>query len=171
MATGEFERKVTLLCGGTEFAEATSRLHITRADCISAIADGGVAIGQLFRHLNILPDFELLAAGTLEAGAPLPPEAALSAATDGDADGGGGGGGAGDGDDDADVARFWRRYVLSGGADSRVHVWSVRSGSKVTTWQSRHAGVPSSVRWAPGSMMAASACTEGGCALWIPQIE
>ena len=63
------------------------------------------------------------------------------------------------------------RYVLSGGADSRVHVWSVRSGSKVTTWQSRHAGVPSSVRWAPGSMMAASACTEGGCALWIPQID
>ena len=63
------------------------------------------------------------------------------------------------------------QYVLSGGADSRVHVWSVRSGSKVTTWQSRHAGVPSSVRWAPGSMMAASACTEGGCALWIPQID
>lgn len=63
VATGEFERKVTLLCGGTEFAEATSRLHITRADCISAIADGGVAIGQLFRHLNILPTFELTAAG------------------------------------------------------------------------------------------------------------
>jgi len=63
VATGEFERKVALLCGGTEFAEATSRLHITRADCISAIADGGVAIGQLFRHLNILPTFELTAAG------------------------------------------------------------------------------------------------------------
>ena len=63
------------------------------------------------------------------------------------------------------------QYVLSGGADSRVHVWSVRSGRKVTTWQSRHAGIPSVVRWAPGSMMAASACTEGGCALWIPQID
>jgi len=63
------------------------------------------------------------------------------------------------------------RYVLSGGADSRVHVWNVRNGSKVTTWQARHAGIPSSVRWAPGMMMAASACTEGGCALWIPQLD
>ena len=63
------------------------------------------------------------------------------------------------------------RYVLSGGADSRVHVWNVRNGCKVTTWQARHAGIPSSVRWAPGMMMAASACTEGGCALWIPQLD
>jgi len=63
------------------------------------------------------------------------------------------------------------QYVLSGGADSRVHVWSVRTGGKVTSWGSRHAGIPSSVRWAPGMMMAASACTEGGCALWIPQLD
>lgn len=61
------------------------------------------------------------------------------------------------------------QYVLSGGADSRVHVWSVRTGAKVATWGARHAGIPSSVRWAPGMMLAASACTEGGCALWIPR--
>jgi len=88
--------------------------------------------------------------------------------------GGSGGKRGGGGLEALDLEACWTpdgRYVLSGGADSRVHVWSVRSGSKVTTWQSRHAGVPSSVRWAPGSMMAASACTEGGCALWIPQIE
>jgi|TARA_B100000405_G_scaffold298949_1_gene256566 COMPASS component SWD2 len=61
------------------------------------------------------------------------------------------------------------KCLLSGGADSRVHVWSAVNGSKVATWGSRHAGIPSSVRWAPGMMLAASACTEGGCALWIPK--
>ncbi|EEH60425.1 COMPASS/Set1C complex protein [Micromonas pusilla CCMP1545] len=61
------------------------------------------------------------------------------------------------------------QYVLSGGADSRVHVWSAKTGGKVAVWGSRHAGIPSSIRWAPGMMLAASACTEGGCALWIPQ--
>ena len=116
LSHGLYAREVTLSVFGTRFAVATSSVRLERADCIAAVEERGVGIGQLFRHLNILPDFELLAAGTLEAGAPLPPEAALSAATDGDADGGGGGagGGAGDGDDDADVARFWRRYVLSG---------------------------------------------------------
>ena len=44
-----------------------------------------------------------------------------------------------------------------------------RRGGKVAVWGSRHAGIPSSIRWAPGMMLAASACTEGGCALWIPQ--
>lgn len=61
------------------------------------------------------------------------------------------------------------KCLLSGGADSRVHVWSAVNGSKVATWGARHAGIPSSVRWAPGMMLAASACTEGGCALWIPK--
>jgi len=61
------------------------------------------------------------------------------------------------------------QYVLSGGADSRVHVWSVKTGGKVAVWGARHAGIPSSVRFAPGMMLAASGCTEGGCALWIPQ--
>ena len=60
------------------------------------------------------------------------------------------------------------KCLLSGGADSRVHVWSAVNGAKVATWGARHAGIPSSVRWAPGMMLAASACTEGGCALWIP---
>ena len=116
LSHGLYAREVTLSVFGTRFAVATSSVRLERADCIAAVEERGVGIGQLFRHLNILPDFELLAAGTLEAGAPLPPEAALSAATDGDAGGGGGAaaGGAGDGDDDADVARFWRRYVLSG---------------------------------------------------------
>lgn len=60
---GRFEREVVLLCFGEVFATATSTVEIRRADCIEAITTGGVAIGQLFRHLNILPTFELLKAG------------------------------------------------------------------------------------------------------------
>lgn len=60
---GRFEREVVLICFGEAFATATSTVDISRADCIEAITTGGVAIGQLFRHLNILPTFELLGAG------------------------------------------------------------------------------------------------------------
>ena len=78
------------------------------------------------------------------------------------------------GDEQDEPPECWTpdgQYVLSGGADSRVHVWSVRTGGKVTSWGSRHAGIPSSVRWAPGMMMAASACTEGGMRALIPQLD
>jgi len=60
---GRFEREVVLVCFDVDFAVATSTVEISRADCLEAITTGGVAIGQLFRHLNILPTFELLAAG------------------------------------------------------------------------------------------------------------
>jgi len=63
VAEGRFEREVVLVCFGVEFAVATSTVEISRADCLEAITTGGVAIGQLFRHLNILPVFELLGAG------------------------------------------------------------------------------------------------------------
>lgn len=63
VADGRFERQAALVCFDVDFAVATSKLIITRADCVEAITTGGVAIGQLFRHLNILPSFDLVAAG------------------------------------------------------------------------------------------------------------
>ena len=87
-------------------------MRLERADCIAAVEERGVGIGQLFRHLNILPILSCLPRARSRR-ARRAAEAALAAA-DGDADAGGAAaGGAGDGDDDADVAR-WRRYVLSG---------------------------------------------------------
>ena len=59
-------------------------------------------------------------------------------------------------------------YVVSGGADSRVHVWSCSTGYQTGHWRSRHAGLPTCVKWAPSMMLVASGCTEGGTALWVP---
>jgi hypothetical protein len=109
VAPGRYERQVDLSVFGKTFARCTSTVHLQRQDCVHAIEHDGVAIGQLFRHLNILPAFTLQAAGTTKpankvdedkddlARAAAPPAAAAA--------------------DDAFAAiecRFWRDYVLSG---------------------------------------------------------
>ena len=60
-------------------------------------------------------------------------------------------------------------FVVSGGADSRIHVWSANTGFAVSQWRARHAGLPTCVKWAPNMMLVASGCTEGGTALWCSE--
>jgi len=67
-APGKYDRQVSLSVFGQEFAVATSTLEITRDDLIQAVERDGVAIGQLFRHFNILPECEIHAVGTEEDG-------------------------------------------------------------------------------------------------------
>ena len=104
---GLYEREVELVVLETVFARCTSTVRLTRSDCISAIEDEGVAIGQLFRHLNILPGFELKAAGVIDgavSGGVVGGDGSMEAAPATDAV-------------DAFAAverRFWRDYVLSG---------------------------------------------------------
>ena len=125
VAPGRYERQVDLFVFGTAFARATSTVHLEREDCVRAIEEEGMAIGQLFRRFNILPRSELEAAGFVpDAGAhantAAPACAPLASAEPigvGD-----------DGASDATLAfsdgqrRFWRRYRLSGvGIECRIH--------------------------------------------------
>ena len=56
---GVYEREVALLAQGQQFGVATSTVTLSREDCIDAVDRHGVAIGQMFRHLNIMPRFTL----------------------------------------------------------------------------------------------------------------
>jgi hypothetical protein len=56
---GVYEREVALLAQGQQFGVATSTVTLSRDDCIDAVDRRGVAIGQMFRHLNIMPRFTL----------------------------------------------------------------------------------------------------------------
>ncbi len=62
------------------------------------------------------------------------------------------------------------RCVLCGGADGNIHVWSTTTGAQITSWRG-HAGMPAVLRWSPRRALAASGCTQGGLALWIPAPE
>ena len=85
---GLIEREVELIVFGTIFGVATSTVQLSRADLISAMEEQGLAIGQLFRHLNVMPNFDLRDAGHLDPGALADGEPA--------------------------VERFYREYELSG---------------------------------------------------------
>lgn len=95
VADGRFSREVSISVFGVVFATARSTISVDCADYITAIVEKGLGIGQLFRHLCILPTFELAAAGRI----------ACSAASD-------------DGLErllaDASGGCFWRDYVLHG---------------------------------------------------------
>jgi len=64
---GKCNRQVTMSVGGFEFAVCTSYCEVTRADLIDAVENKGIAIGQLFRHFEMMPVYALLAAGLDEA--------------------------------------------------------------------------------------------------------
>eukprot|EP00966_Prymnesium_polylepis_P052837 1223649-Prymnesium_polylepis.1 len=64
VAEGEYLREVEISVHGIIFCVARSLVKITRPEVIAAI-EGGVAIGQLFRHLSILPSFSLHTAAFL----------------------------------------------------------------------------------------------------------
>ena len=61
----DFEREVELHVFGRVFAIAKSKVRLTRSELIRAVGERGVAIGQLFRQLNVMPTFELRDAGFL----------------------------------------------------------------------------------------------------------
>jgi len=69
VAKGLVEREVELSVHGIVFAVATSTVRLSREDLIEAVEQRGLAIGQLFRHLNVMPTFELHAAEHLAPGA------------------------------------------------------------------------------------------------------
>jgi hypothetical protein len=58
-----FDRKVRLLVGGTVFGTAESDVQLHTRAAEEAVSSGTIGIGQLFRHLDILPQFTLLDAG------------------------------------------------------------------------------------------------------------
>jgi hypothetical protein len=66
--TNVFDREVLLLCGTKEFCRATSEIQILREDHLRLVVENRVGLGQLFRYLHVLPDFELLNMGRLESG-------------------------------------------------------------------------------------------------------
>jgi hypothetical protein len=60
VATGKYNREVSITCAGQEFCVATSKITIRDADMIQAVESKKVGIGQLFRKYDLLPQFTLL---------------------------------------------------------------------------------------------------------------
>ena len=67
-ADSEYEREVELSVLGLPFATARSTVILTTERLIDAVDRHGVALGQLFRHFELLPTFELLSARRLPDG-------------------------------------------------------------------------------------------------------
>ncbi|KAI8611003.1 hypothetical protein BC830DRAFT_1069248 [Chytriomyces sp. MP71] len=59
----EFDREVQLVCGDSILCTATSTITLGNAEYVKLVVEDGIGIGQLFRHLSILPDFELINVG------------------------------------------------------------------------------------------------------------
>jgi chorismate-pyruvate lyase len=85
-----WDRRVRLLVHGRVFCTATSVIAVHDPLCAQWVASGEVGLGQLFRHLSVLPVFALQGAGR-QATPGLPSDAARTT----------GGGG------------FWRDYTLT----------------------------------------------------------
>ena len=60
---GVWERRVHLQVYGRTFCVADSTVQVHSDYCQELVESGQVGLGQLFRHLNILPEFALQAAG------------------------------------------------------------------------------------------------------------
>jgi len=61
------------------------------------------------------------------------------------------------------------QFVLSGGGDGAVRVWSCKTGAEVAAFKG-HKGVPVACKWAPRRMLLATGCSAGGLGLWIPTL-
>lgn len=55
-------RTVDLLCSGCEFCTAVSIVKLSEQRLVEAVESGRIGLGQLFRHFDLLPSFELLSA-------------------------------------------------------------------------------------------------------------
>lgn len=105
VAHGQYHRQVDIKVFDTVICRATTKVNIDRDDLIKALEDG-VALGQLFREFDLLPTFELRAAGRVapREGGPTDPTAA-------NAD-----------EFDALPSRFWRDYTLAAdGFECLIH--------------------------------------------------
>ncbi len=63
-----WDRRVQLQVYGQTFCVADSQVQVHSAHCQQLVESGQVGLGQLFRHLNMLPDFALQKAGPTEEG-------------------------------------------------------------------------------------------------------
>ncbi|KAI9332840.1 hypothetical protein BDR26DRAFT_869023, partial [Obelidium mucronatum] len=59
----EYDRHVELLCESQVLCTATSTVTLWNPEHLRLVDQEKIGIGQLFRYLNILPDFELLQVG------------------------------------------------------------------------------------------------------------
>ncbi|KAI8904115.1 hypothetical protein EDD86DRAFT_260444 [Gorgonomyces haynaldii] len=57
-----FDRMVYLKCQGKTLCTATSQIIVQNQEMIRLVTEDGIGIGQLFRYLNLLPQFKLLKA-------------------------------------------------------------------------------------------------------------
>ena len=90
-----WERAVHLTVFGQTFCTATSIIHVRDATCQALVESGQVGLGQLFRYLDLLPEFTLLDAGpSLSSSGDKVDDGSPTTSTDG---------GGGD---------FWRQYRL-----------------------------------------------------------
>eukprot|EP01135_Chromosphaera_perkinsii_P006528 Nk52_evm1s538 gene=Nk52_evmTU1s538 len=58
-----YERQVTLHCREEQFCTATSKIILNTAELVRLVEEERIGLGQLFRHLRLLPTFYLLSAG------------------------------------------------------------------------------------------------------------
>lgn len=58
-----FDREVDLVMGGQVVCNAVGKIQLHGEDCLDAVREGQVGVGQLFRYLGVLPKFCLLQAG------------------------------------------------------------------------------------------------------------
>ncbi|KAJ3284855.1 hypothetical protein HDU79_007821 [Rhizoclosmatium sp. JEL0117] len=59
----EFDRHVELICANQVLCTATSTVTLWNPEYLRLVVEEKIGIGQLFRYLNILPNFELLQVG------------------------------------------------------------------------------------------------------------
>ena len=58
----EWSRTVCLVCGGCGFCTADSTVILSQRELVEAVETSKIGLGQLFRHFNLLPTFELISA-------------------------------------------------------------------------------------------------------------
>ena len=63
-----YDREVDLLMGGQKFCNAKGKIELLDDDCVEAVESKQVGVGQLFRYLGLLPDFELIEVGRTDKG-------------------------------------------------------------------------------------------------------
>jgi hypothetical protein len=66
--TGEWDRRVHLTVLDQTFCTADSKVQVHDKQCQELVQSGKVGLGQLFRHLDVLPEFALQAAGPTQEG-------------------------------------------------------------------------------------------------------
>jgi chorismate-pyruvate lyase len=119
-----WDRRVHLRVHNVTFCTAVSTVHVHDVQCQELVESGQVGIGQLYRYLDILPDFELHQAGY------HPTQQQQQQQGDKEEANGSGG-----------VSALWRNYTLSCPRYVTCHIqetfipgaWDIRVPSTTTT--------------------------------------